>query len=157
MKSKYVPLIFAFILLCFCQKKTYAQVEVIADGRLQTILEQHVAYNQMARTFAGFRLKVAKFSGDNARSKAFNLKEQLQNIYPKERAYVIFDEPDFVVKFGDFVTKLDAQAMLIQIKPQIPTTVIIQDQINAPVISQEDLKQVEYYEDNMEEESGYDE
>lgn len=146
------------ILLCICfvfPLKTKAQVEVIADGRLQTILEQHISFNQMARTFAGFRIKVAKFNGEDARNKAFNLKEELQRVYTKTRAYVIFDEPDFVVKFGDFTTKLEAQAMLVKIKPQISTAVIVPDQINSPVISQEDLHQVEYYEDDMENDEAF--
>ena len=145
-------LVFACLFLAFAFKAK-AQVEVIADGRLQTILEQHVIYNQMARTFPGFRIKVAKFTGDNARNKAFNLKEELTRVYRGQRAYVIFDEPDFVVKFGDFTTKLDAQGMLAKIKPQISTAVIVQDQINAPAISEDDLKQVEYFEDNLEDDN----
>ena len=35
-----------------------AQVEVIADGRLQTILEQHIAFNEISRTAIGYRIKV---------------------------------------------------------------------------------------------------
>lgn len=149
---KKILLVFACLVFGFAFNAK-SQVEVIADGRLQTILEQHVIYNQMARTFPGFRIKVAKFTGENARNKAFNLKEELIRVYPRQRAYVIFDEPDFVVKFGDFTTKLDAQGMLAKIKPQISTAVIVQDQINSPVISEDDLKQIEYFEDNLEDDN----
>ena len=57
-----------------------SQVEVVADGRLQTILEQHISYNSMAKTFPGYRIKVAKFTGDNAKKQAFDLKKQLLEI-----------------------------------------------------------------------------
>lgn len=127
-----------------------AQVEVVADGRLQTILEQHILYNSMSKTFAGYRIKVAKFTGDDAKEKSFELKQQLLEIFPSQRVYVVFDEPFFNVKMGDFLTRLDAFALLKQIKPQIPTAVIIQDYVNAPVVSEEDLQAPEYFEEDLE-------
>ncbi|MBR1770047.1 MAG: SPOR domain-containing protein [Bacteroidales bacterium] len=132
----------------------FAQTEVIADGRLQTILEQHVAYNAMSKTYRGYRIKVAKFTGENAKNQAFDLKRQLSEIFPSHRTYVIFDEPFFNVKTGDFTSRLDAYALLTKIKPQISTAVIVQDYVNAPVISKEDLQLPEYYEDDLENEFG---
>lgn len=130
-----------------------AQVEVVADGRLQTILEQHILYNSMSKTFAGYRIKVAKFTGDDAKEKSFELKQQLLEIFPSQRVYVVFDEPFFNVKMGDFLTRLDAFALLKQIKPQIPTAVIIQDYVNAPIVSEEDLQSPEYFEEDLESDS----
>lgn len=141
------------LLLFLCGNKAFAQVEVVADGRLQTILEQHIIYNSMSKTFAGYRIKVAKFTGENAKSQASELKQQLLDIFPSQRVYVVFDEPFFNVKIGDFHTRLDAFALLMQIKPQISTAVIIQDYVNAPAISEEDLKMPEYFEEDLESES----
>jgi len=138
--------------LCICSMYLYAQVEVVADGRLQTILEKHVEYNRMAQTTKGFRIKVATYTGEGAKNNAFNLKSNLLKAYPRLRSYVIFDEPYFVVKLGDFTTKLDAYATFIEIKNQIPTALIIQDHINMPIINEDDLSTPEYYEDELENE-----
>lgn len=145
---RYILVGFAFVFAYI--GNLLAQVEVVADGRLQTILEQHIIYNSMSKTFAGYRIKVAKFTGDEAKDKAFELKQQLLEIFPSQRVYVVFDEPFFNVKMGDFHTRLDAYALLKLIKPQISTAVIIQDYVNAPVISEEDLQAPEYFEEDLE-------
>ncbi len=128
----------------------FAQVEVIADGRLQTILEKHVQYNRMAKTIKGFRIKVATFTEEGAKTKAFSLKNDLMEIFPDQRTYVIFDEPYFIVKIGDYPSRLDAYATLMQIKPQIKTALIIQDYINTPTINEDELSIPEYFEAELE-------
>lgn len=142
--------LFAFMMMFVCNNVLQAQVEVVADGRLQTILEKHVEYNQMAKTFIGFRIKVATFTGDNAKNKAFELKKQLLETFVGQRVYVVFDEPNFNVKMGDYATRLDAYSFYMQIKPQIKTAIIIKDYINSPLISEEDISQPEYFEDELE-------
>ncbi len=66
------------------------------------------------------------------------------------RAYVTFDEPNFIVKAGDFLTKLEAYAVYSELKPNVPTALIIKDWINSPVLSEEDLKTPEYFEEDLE-------
>lgn len=144
---------FSLILLClgilFCTKIN-AQVKIIADGRLQTILERHIEYNEMSRSIQGYRVRVNSFTGDNAKAKAFALKNDLQSKYPQIRVYVTFDEPNFIVKIGDFLTRLDAFSLYSDLRKQVNTTQIIRDWINNPVISEEDLHTPEYIEQDLE-------
>lgn len=137
----------SFLLFCRC---AVAQTNVVADGRLQTILEQHVAYNALCKTLSGYRINVAKFTGERAKDQAFALKKDLQDVYPEHKTYLIFDEPYFIVKIGDFRTRMEAYSLLTQIKPQIGSAVIMKDRVNAPVISLEDVKAPEYYEEDLE-------
>ncbi len=140
-----------FTAFSFCASiHANAQVKIIADGRLQTILERHIEYNEMSRTLLGYRIKVNSFTGANAKAKAFALKDELTNTYPNTRAYVTFDEPNFVVKCGDFVTRLDAYNLFKDIKPQISSAQIIKDWINNPIISEKDIEIPEYFEENLE-------
>jgi hypothetical protein len=142
--------LFVFVFsLCFSLQSN-AQVKVIADGRLQTILERHIEYNEMSRTLQGYRIKVNSFTGANAKAKAYALRDELASAYPSTRIYVTFDEPNFVVKCGDFVTRLDAYNLFKHIKPQISTALIVRDWINNPVISEADIEQQEYFEENLE-------
>ncbi|MDD2191383.1 MAG: hypothetical protein PHO12_02410 [Bacteroidales bacterium] len=127
-----------------------AQVEVIADGRLQTILEQHVTFNEIARTAPGYRIKVGVFTGPGSKQKAFDLREELANRFPDLRAYVFFEEPNFTVKCGDYTSKLNAYGLYIHLKELYPSSVIIRDYINFPVLSKDDLVIPEYYEEESE-------
>lgn len=152
MRAKQILLtsfLFVALSLCFA-KSSNAQVKIIADGRLQTILERHIEYNEMSRSLSGYRIKVNSFTGENAKAKAFALKDELMNIYPNLRAYVTFDEPNFIVKCGDFVTRLDAYNLYKEIKPQISSAQIIKDWINNPIISEKDIEIPEYFEENLE-------
>ncbi len=144
-----VSIILSFVLL-FCFQELFSQVRIIADGRLQTILERHIEYNEMSRSIQGYRIRVNSFTGDNAKAKAFALKNDLQTKYPRIRVYVTFDEPNFIVKIGDFLTRLDAYALYSDLKAQVNTTQIIKDWINNPVISEEDLHMPEYFEEDLE-------
>lgn len=141
-------LFIAFSFLLSLQSQS--QVKVIADGRLQTILERHIEYNEMSRTLQGYRIKVNSFTGTNAKAKAFALKDELMDIYPNTRAYVSFDEPNFIVKCGDFITRLEAYNLFKQIKPQINSAIIIKDWINNPIILESEIEQQEYFEENLE-------
>ncbi|MBR5254426.1 MAG: hypothetical protein IKV46_05225 [Bacteroidales bacterium] len=141
--------LFIVFSLCFSLQGK-SQIKVIADGRLQTILERHIEYNEMSRTLQGYRIKVNSFTGTNAKAKAFALKDELINTYPNTRAYVSFDEPNFIVKCGDFVTRLDAYNLFKHIKPQISSAIIIRDWINNPIISEADIEIPEYFEENLE-------
>ena len=66
------------------------------------------------------------------------------------RVYVTFDEPNFIVKIGDFLTRLDAFSLYSDLRKQVNTTQIIRDWINNPVISEEDLHTPEYIEQDLE-------
>ena len=141
-----VRLKFAFLAFAMCvlgSATAFSQVRIVADGRLQTILERHIEYNEMSRSIQGYRIRVNSFTGSNAKSKAFALKEELLDKYPKMRAYVTFDEPNFIVKLGDFVSRLE-------LRKSVNTAQIIRDWINNPVIDEEDLYVPEYYEDDLE-------
>ena len=48
----------------------------------------------------------------------------ISNQYPEIKAYLVFDEPNFKVKVGDFVSKLDAFVFLQKIKSQYPCSII---------------------------------
>ncbi|MDR0789539.1 MAG: SPOR domain-containing protein [Bacteroidales bacterium] len=147
MKAKIVMLFLLCCCVCFTAR---SQVEIVADGRLQTILEQHTAYNSASKTIRGFRIKVATFTGQGAKNNAYSVQNKLQLLYPLERTYVTFDEPHFIVRYGDFLSRMEAHKYFQDIKALYPTAIIIPDLINLPPLSEEDLKQPEYFEPDEE-------
>lgn len=127
-----------------------AQIEVIADGRLQTILEQHITFNEIARTVPGYRIRVGVFTGPGSKQKAFDLREELIINFPDLRVYVFFEEPNFTVKCGDYSSKLNAYGLLVHLRVLYPSSSIVRDYIKLPVLSEDDLLVPEYYEEESE-------
>ncbi|NCC18322.1 MAG: hypothetical protein EOM29_05210 [Bacteroidia bacterium] len=143
-KLRILILLFALSLL---SQNIKAQVEIIADGRLQTILEQHISFNEISRTAVGYRIKIGVFTGAGSKQRAFDLRDEIVKNFPDLRTYVFFEEPNFTVKCGDYLTKLDAFGPFLNLKTMFPSASIIRDYINFPVLSKEDLVLPEYFEE----------
>ena len=123
-----------------------AQVRIVGDVAATQMVERHIELNQRVKTIPGYRVQIASFSGTNSKTSAFNLREQFTAYYPMVQAYIVFDEPNFKVKVGDFRTRLEAYAFLQQIK-EAYKGYIIKDNINPepPIVE-------DYAPDNLEEE-----
>lgn len=111
-------LLFCLLLLtscaCFAQQK--GRITFVGDAGAAQMVEKHIELNTRVKTIAGYRVQIASFSGVNSKTSAFNLRDRFMLDYPGVQAYIVFDEPNFKVKVGDFRTRLEAYAFLQQIK-----------------------------------------
>lgn len=139
-----------FVLPCFCSfVSAQGSVKVVADERMQFLLNKHIEFNVQARTVQGYRVRVAAFSGTGAKDKAFELKETLLGQNQSLQAYVIYDDPNFIVKWGDFISRLDAYAAFETIKSLYPDASIVRDDVNLPKLPEENLITPEELRDAM--------
>ena len=106
-----------------------AQARITGDVAVTQMVKKHVELNGMVKTIPGYRVQIASFSGTNSKVSAFNLRDRFLLDYPAVQAYIVFDEPNFKVKVGDFRTRLEAYAFLQQIK-EAYNGYIIKDNIN---------------------------
>ena len=132
-----------FIAPVFSQGSRFS---VTGDVAVNAMVERHVAFNNRVKTIPGFRVQIASFSGANSKNSAFSLRDRFVIDYPAVQAYIVFDEPNFKVKVGDFRTRLEAYAFLQQIK-EVYKGYIIKDNINPEPPTVED-----YAPDDLEEE-----
>ena len=122
------------------------RVRVVGDVAVNQMVEKHIELNSRAKTIPGYRVQIASFSGTSSKANAFNLRERFMADHPSVQAYIIYDEPNFKVKVGDFRSRLEAYAFLQEIK-ETYKGYIIKDNINP-----EPPQQPEYAPDD--EESG---
>ena len=132
-----------FIAPVFSQGSRFS---VTGDVAVNAMVERHVEFNNRVKTIPGFRVQIASFSGANSKNSAFSLRDRFVIDYPAVQAYIVFDEPNFKVKVGDFRTSLEAYAFLQQIK-EVYKGYIIKDNINPEPPTVED-----YAPDDLEEE-----
>ncbi len=126
MKRFLLPL----LLLCglACQAQT-GRITITGDVTATQMVERHIELNNKVKTIPGYRVQIASFSGANSKTNAFNLRDRFMLDYPGVQAYIVFDEPNFKVKVGDFRSRLEAYAFLQQIK-EVYKGYLVKDNIN---------------------------
>ncbi len=121
-------------LVCLAQQ---GHITFTGDVAAAQMVEKHTELNNRTKTIPGYRVQIASFSGANSKTSAFNLRDRFTLDYPTIPGYIVFDEPNFKVKVGDFRTRLEAYAFLQQIK-ETYKGYIIKDNINPEPPVQED-------------------
>ena len=112
--------------------------EITGDTKVEQMVAKHIEFNERVQTIPGYRVCIAKLSGANSRTQAFAMKNKFSGEHPGTGVYVVFDEPNFVVKVGDFRSRLEAYAFLQKIKGPYNGT-IIKDNIYSSAIEPEEL------------------
>ena len=121
-----LPLLLA---LCLLPLAAGAQVHVVGDVAVKQMVDKHVELNNRVKTIPGYRVQIASFSGVNSKTSAFSLRDRFVADHPDVQAYIVFDEPNFKVKAGDFRSRLEAYAFLQKIKDTYKGY-IVKDNIN---------------------------
>ncbi len=104
--------------------RSRGNVRIVGDVAVSQLVQRHIELSERVRTIPGYRIQVASLSGTSSKNRAFEMKERLQTSYPGVEAYVVFDEPNFKVKVGDFRTRLEAYVFLQHIRAEFPGTII---------------------------------
>ena len=136
MKKQTLPIL-AFLAFGLLATAQTGRVTVVGDVAVDRMVERHVELNSRVKTIPGYRVQIASFSGTNSKTKAFDLRDSFVTDYPDVQAYIVFDEPNFKVKVGDFRTRLEAYAFLQEIK-EVYKGYIIKDNIYAEPPTLED-------------------
>ena len=108
----------------YSTNRSRGRVEIKGDVAVSQLVQKHIELNERVRTIPGYRIQVASLSGTSSKNRAFEMKERIREAYPGVEAYVVFDEPNFKVKVGDFRTRLEAYVFLQHIRADFPGTII---------------------------------
>ncbi len=100
------------------------KVVITGDVQVSELVKKHIEFNERMRTVPGYRVQIAALSGANSREQAFDLKRRFKEDYPEVEVYIIFTEPNFRIKVGDFTSKLDAFVFMRSIKDRYPGTIV---------------------------------
>lgn len=122
----------------YSTNRSKGHIEIKGDVAVSQLVQKHIELNERVRTIPGYRIQVASLSGTSSKNRAFDMKERIRNNYPGVEAYVVFDEPNFKVKVGDFRTRLEAYVFLLRLKNEFPGT-IIRDNIYPTQINWEEM------------------
>ena len=99
---------------------------------LDQLIEAYKKVNYTSAGVDGYRVQIFSESGNNAKEHAQqSLSDYNQNLFGNP-AYLIYQQPNFKVRCGDFRTKAEARRLLKQLSGQYPGAYIVKDNIKIP-------------------------
>ena len=116
--------------------QTRGKVQVVSPPLFDTLLARRASLNSGGKAKAGrynslYGYRVQIYSGSN-RTSAFNAQAKFNSEFPEMRTYIVYREPNFKVRAGDFRSRLEAEKLMQQIKPWFSAMFIVSEKINPP-------------------------
>lgn len=123
-----------FIVCTFSIFQLFAQegnVKVYKDNRIDALVEKQgrIIPPAIKPQIDGFRIQLF-FDSDKAAVQ--DAKNRFVSKFPTVDTYIIFNAPYFILKVGDFRTRLEAEKIKVEVEAEFPTSFIVQEKINLP-------------------------
>ena len=99
---------------------------------LKNYFASYIKYNQKRNGFDGYRIKIYSQNTGNARAKANSIRIAFEQLNNAQKAYMIFNSPNFEVHVGDFINKFEPMNFLNTIFSSYPEAYIIESIIQFP-------------------------
>jgi hypothetical protein len=106
------------------------KINIISQVDYEQIIQKHIEINEKAKGIPGFRVQVFFSSGNDAKQQANKIKNDLRTNFPDYEVYLIYEEPFFKVRIGNFRTKADAYKLFKQVQLLYPEAFIVEDLIS---------------------------
>lgn len=114
------------------QNNNYGKVIIYSSINIKNIIEKHINVNQKAKGFPGYRIQVYFDSGNKAKNQANKIKTEILEKFPDVNVYIVYEEPFFKVRVGDYRTKLEAYSFFKILSTLYPSSFIVEDLISFP-------------------------
>lgn len=102
------------------------------DEKISFLLQAHRDAMVDRLGIPGYRVHLYMDSGNRARLNTQHEQAEFEEKYPDQAAYIVYEEPYFKLRAGDFRTRLDARRFLEKIRRDYPAAYIVVDLINYP-------------------------
>ncbi len=119
--------VFMFIHVLHCSAQQYSLKS--QDSLIHQLVNRHIAINQAKRSMPGYRVQI--YFGQN-RTKANEVKTDFLQLFPKTGAYLVYQQPNFKIRVGDFKDRLEALKFLKEIQSLYAAAFIVKDEVKLP-------------------------
>ena len=117
-----VPSVFS----CACQPVVGSPIWFDLTFMSVSLLAKHISINEKKQSISGYRVQI--YFGTQ-RNKANEVKSLFLQKYPEVSTYIIYQQPNFKVRIGDFYTRLEALKFYQKISSDFGNAFIIKDDI----------------------------
>jgi hypothetical protein len=110
------------------------ELNIIQGKSADTLMSRYILANRFLNGgMPGFRIQIYRGSGRTAREESNKVRADFIGIYPDIASYAEYADPGwFLVRVGDFRTKMEGTKTLYLIRKKYPNAYIVPDVINFP-------------------------
>jgi hypothetical protein len=134
MRKLFATIGFFILVLIAAGQNGPGQVKIIQDVRVDTLLAKHKYINEINPEIEGWRIQIFFESGNFSKRLAVEAKSTFVEKYPEVPSYILFHEPYYKVRVGDYRTRMDAEKFLREIEKDYPNAFVVTDEINFPAL-----------------------
>lgn len=124
-------LLFTGALFAQHQDTLQGTVSVIADPRIDKILEQRLEMFLIDSTTQGYRLQILAITDHKEATMEM---ENFQLKYPEIPIYIKYNSPNFKLRVGDFSSKVEAHYWFAKLRAEYPNLFLVPDKVNPSII-----------------------
>lgn len=127
-----------FVITCLLSTTCVAQsgyLKLRQDPRIDNLLMKQRQIYVNDPTIDGFRVQIFMELGNEALRHADSVKMVFQERYPDIPVYLVFGQPYFRLRVGDFRTRLEAENLYQRLKNEFRNAFVTADRIELPFIA----------------------
>ena len=126
-----LTILFSFVsVCCFSQNEGYVIIE--QDQRIEQLIQRQKEIHVADSTIDGYRIQIFMESGNDAVEHANLVIEEFKVNYPDIPIYLVFGQPYYRLRVGDFRTRLEAEKMFQTLSQDYKKAFITSDRIQLP-------------------------
>jgi hypothetical protein len=95
-------------------------------AKVDAAMDQLAIANKSVRYAQGYRIQI--YSGNN-RDEANSARNRSYALFPEITPHIVYNQPTFRVKVGDFVDRMDAQRVYAGLLADFPNAMVVQDKV----------------------------
>ena len=130
MKLFLTTLLCVVSMCCFSQNEGY--VIIGQDQRIEELIQKQKEIHSIDNTIDGFRVQIFMESGNDAVEHANAVMEVFKVNYPDIPIYLVFGQPYYRLRVGDFRTRLEAEKMFQTLSQEYKKAFVTSDRIQLP-------------------------
>lgn len=141
-----------FTLSCLAQNEGRLILE--QDIRIEQLIQRQKDIHAADNTIDGYRIQIFMESGNDAVEHANTTMEEFKTNYPDMPIYLIFGQPYYRLRVGDFRTRLEAEKIFQVLSKDYKKAFITSDKIQLPYnvfcddVMYDDMSEEDYLIDN---------
>ena len=105
------------------------------DTRIDTLLLKQRQIHANDSTIDGFRVQIFMELGNDALQHADSVREIFKEDYPDVPIYLLFGQPYYRLRVGDYRTRLEAENMYQRLKKKYKNAFVTADRIELPYLA----------------------
>ena len=127
-----------FVVTCLLSISCVAQEGFLIlhqDTRIDTLLLKQRQIHANDSTIEGYRVQIFMELGNDALHNADSVRADFLKKYPEVPIYLMFGQPYYRLRVGDFRTRLEAENMYQRLKKKYKNAFVTADRIELPYIA----------------------